>query len=365
MNFRSKAYRKMSLTAFLLFLLVKTSLAGDPHVIKFWSPNLYPEGMTWDPSNQHFIVGSIRDRALFSVSDAAVVYTLLSDSSLPPNSSILGLAIDMPRRRLLAVIHSVEDLTPFNALAAYDLRFISPIFLSQLPSDTSTISHLRDVAVDFLGNAYITNSGNNFIWKVNINGEASIFSKSPIFTKYPVDPGTPYSSCGLNGIAYIGKGYLLVVQSNTGKMFKVDAIDGTARTVILNEDLLLADDVAVKKNGVVVVVSPINGAWFLKSQDSWSEGWVIDRVSLHPDGFPTSVAIGGGGRVYVLYGHIEEGIKRNVEREWFSIEEVRSGEDNRDDNVWVFVLIALGFAYFLIWRFQMGQLVRNMDRKRV
>ncbi|GAB4852199.1 hypothetical protein Ancab_016391 [Ancistrocladus abbreviatus] len=266
MNFRSKAYGKMSLTAFLLFLLVTTSLASDPYVIKFHSPNLYPEGMTWDSSNQHFIVGSLRYRALFSVSDAAV-------------------AVDTPLCPLLAVIHFVEDLTPFNALAANDLRSLSPIFLYQLPSDLSTTSHLRDVAndvaVEFLGNAYITNSGNNFIWKVNIiNGEASIFSESPFFTKYRVDPSTPNSSSGLNGIAYIGKGYLLFVQSNTGKMFKVDAVDGIARTVILNGDLLLADDVAVKKNGVVVVVSPINGAWFLKSQDTWSEGWVIDRDSL-------------------------------------------------------------------------------------
>ncbi|GAB4844617.1 hypothetical protein Ancab_038018 [Ancistrocladus abbreviatus] len=362
----------MSSTTLILILLVivtiSTLAAADPHVIKFRSPNLYPEGLAWDPSAQHFIVGSLRHRTFLSVSDAGVVNNILSDPSLPPNSTILGIAIDPHRRRLLAAVHSLPPLPPFNALAAYDLRSLTPIFLSPLPSDPSSSSSpdvANDVAVDFDGNAYVTNSGNNFIWKVNVEGEPSIFSRSHLFTKYPpVDPSSPYNSSGLNGVAYLSKGYLLVAQSNTGKMFKVDAVDGTARVVILQEDLPSADDVVVAKNGVVVVVSGINGAWFLKSHDSWSEGAVVDRIALDRERFPTSVAIGGGDRVYVVYGHVLEGIKGNMEREWFSIEEVTAGAERGDDNVWVFVLIGLGFAYFLFWRFQMGHLLKEMNKKR-
>jgi hypothetical protein len=32
-------------------------------------------------------------------------------------------------------------------------------------------------------------------------------------------------------------------------------------------------------------------------------------------------------------------------------------------NVWVYVLIGLGLAYFLFWGFQMRQLVTNLDKK--
>jgi hypothetical protein len=56
-----------------------------------------------------------------------------------------------------------------------------------------------------------------------------------------VDCDSLFSYCGLNEIVYVSKGYLLVVQSNTGKMFKVDEEDGTAKLVLLDKYLTLAD----------------------------------------------------------------------------------------------------------------------------
>ncbi|CAM8879647.1 unnamed protein product [Rhodiola kirilowii] len=63
--------------------------------------------------------------------------------------------------------------------------------------------------------------------------------------------------------------------------------------------------------------------------------------------------------------HVLEGIKGNVEREEFSIEEIRSTEEEKDDMVGLYVLIGLGLVIFFVWRFQMRQLVDNMNRKNV
>ncbi|CAI0456405.1 unnamed protein product [Linum tenue] len=72
----------------LLLIAPIPSTAGKPHVIKFRSPNPYPEGLAYDRSAQHFIVGSLRHRSIHSVSDAGVVDTLITDLSLPtPRSS--------------------------------------------------------------------------------------------------------------------------------------------------------------------------------------------------------------------------------------------------------------------------------------
>ncbi|KAB1208195.1 hypothetical protein CJ030_MR7G012948 [Morella rubra] len=359
--------RQSLIIIFVLVLtgLISLTIASKPHVISFRSPNLYPEGLAWDPSAQHFIVGSFRDRTIAAVSDAGVVETLISDPSLPENVTVQGLAVDSVNRRLLAVINAADPLPHFNALAAYDLRSGNRLFLSLLPSDdvaSGTRQISNDVAVDFKGNAYVTNSAGNYIWKVNADGESSIFSRSRAFTAHPVDRDSPYSYCGLNGIAYVSKGYLLVVQSNTGKMFKVDEDDGTARLVLLNEDLTLADGIAIRSDGVVLVVSP-NKLWFLKSADSWGEGVVFDKIDLDLERFPTSVAVGPEDRAYVLYGHVLEGMMGNKGREIFGIEEVRSEKENGEENVWLFVLVGLALAYFLFWRFQMRQLVTNMDKK--
>ncbi|KAI9085528.1 hypothetical protein K1719_032371 [Acacia pycnantha] len=189
----------------------------------------------------------------------------------------------------------MEPLPPFNVLAAYDLRTRQQLFLSVLPTADSDDSRSnRPIANDIA------------------------------YTAHPVDCNTSYSYCGLNGIAYVSKGYLLVVQSNTGKMFKVDANDGTATLVQLNEDLMGADDIALRSDGVVLVVSPVNKLWYLKSQDAWTEGVVFDKISIDFQRFPTSVVVMEGNGAYVGYGHVEEGIMGNSSREIFSIEEVRS-----------------------------------------
>ncbi|CAN7091653.1 unnamed protein product [Brassica rapa subsp. narinosa] len=363
------------LFAAVLLLLPTPSSASNRHVINFRSPGLYPEGLTWDPSGQHFIVGSLHSRTIHSVSDAGVVQTLISDPYLPENATILGISVDSSNRRLLAAIHCLPPLLPCSALAAYDLRsggrriFLSP--LPSLPGDDADIARdvANDVAVDYNGNAYVTNSAKNFIWKVNSDGAAAIFSRSPLFNSQPVAPDADASFryCGLNGIVYNSKGYLLVVQSNTGKMFKVDEESGTARIVLLNGDMVAADGVARRRrDGTVMVVSQ-KKLWYLKSQDSWSEGVIYDEVELDVEGFPTAVAVAGHDRVYVLYGRVMEGITRSYkdgeEREWFGIEEVSSEKESGEDKIWVYVLIGLGFAYFCFWRFQMKNLITNMDKK--
>ncbi|XP_027351445.1 uncharacterized protein LOC113862564 [Abrus precatorius] len=343
----------------LLLLGPGPILARNAHVINFRSPNLYPESFAWDPQAQHFLVGSLRQRIIAAVSDAGVVETFISDSDLPAGASFLGLAVDSPRNRLLAVVHTYNTLPHFNALAAYDLRSRRRIFLSSLPSDD--IDAANDVAVDHRGNAFVTNSAGNFIWKVTTDGSATVFSRSPLYTaatNNPVD-----GALGLNGIAYVSKGYLLVVQSSTGKVFKVDAVDGTARYVLLNEDLVGADDIAVRNDGSAAMVSPIKEMWLLKSMDSWAEGVVYDKLEIDVRRFPTAVVVGAKERVYVLYGHFDEGKTGDSGRHSFGIAEMTSKREAEDESVWIFLLIGLGFAYFLFWRFQMGQLVKKMDHK--
>lgn len=352
---------------FLLILLL-VFLAGPAHcrkghVINFRWPNLYPESFTWDPKSDHFIVGSLRHRQIISVSDAGVVSSLISDASLPADSFFVGISLDPRHHRVLAVVRRL--FPPFSALASYDRRTFRQLFLTPLddllPSAAAPVG-ANDVAVDYSGNAYVTDSANDVIFKVSEDGEATVLSRSRAFKPDAVDNDVPYKKCGLNGVVYNAKGYLLVTQSNTGKLFKVDVDDGAARRVILNKELTAADGIAVRRDGVVVVVSK-HKLYFIKSDDSWSEGAVFDETTLEEERHASAVSVGAEERVYVIYGHIDEGMMGNSEREEFSIVEAESEEEGKEENVWIFVLIGLGLVYFMIWRFQMRNLVHNMNKK--
>ncbi|KAL0885315.1 hypothetical protein Bca101_009297 [Brassica carinata] len=69
------------------------------------------------------------------------------------------------------------------------------------------------LAVDYKGNAYVTNSAKNFIWKVDHDAIGSIFSRSPLSNLQPLlaDADASLRDFGLNGIVYNSKGYLLLV----------------------------------------------------------------------------------------------------------------------------------------------------------
>ncbi|XVF02834.1 hypothetical protein REPUB_Repub04eG0208500 [Reevesia pubescens] len=99
-------------------------------------------------------------------------------------------------------------------------------------------------------------------------------------------------------------------------MFKVDVNDGIAKVVLLNGDLDMPDGIAMRRDDVVLVVST-QKLWFLKSDDSWGKG--------------TMGKVGG--------------------RERFEIVEVKSEKESGEEHVWIFVLVGLGLAYFLFWRF--------------
>ncbi|KAI3910452.1 hypothetical protein MKX01_034846 [Papaver californicum] len=211
-------------------------------------------------------------------------------------------------------ISSVSDAERphFDALASYDLRSRQRLFLSPLTDDYD-VNPIRPIAND-----------------VTLKSDKM------------------WSFCGLNGIAYVSKGYLLVVQSNTGKMFKVDEDNGKAKVVLLNKNLTAVDGIAVRDDGDVVAVSH-HTAWLLKSDDSWGEGVVYDEIALDVKKFASGIAVRNDNRrVYVLYGNVDEPLMGHM------------GGENK---IWIYVFVGFGFAYFMFWRFQMRHLAKNMNKK--
>lgn len=79
-----------------------------------------------------------------------------------------------------------------------------------------------DVAVDEQGNAYVTDAKASKIWKVDVNGKLVYTITSPLFTP----PGWYNNLVALNGIVYHPDGYLIVIHTFSGYLYKVDLTNG-------------------------------------------------------------------------------------------------------------------------------------------
>jgi len=79
-----------------------------------------------------------------------------------------------------------------------------------------------DVAVDEQGNAYVTDAKASKIWKVDVNGKLVNTITSPLFTP----PGWYNNLVALNGIVYHPDGFLIVIHTFSGYLYKIDLTNG-------------------------------------------------------------------------------------------------------------------------------------------
>lgn len=81
-------------------------------------------------------------------------------------------------------------------------------------------SFADDVSVDAHGNAYVTDAKGSKVWKVDVNGELVSTIESPLFT-----PRGWYNNLvALNGIVYHPDGFLIVIHTFSGLLYKIDLI---------------------------------------------------------------------------------------------------------------------------------------------
>lgn len=132
-----------------------------------------------------------------------------------------------------------------------------------------------DVAVDEDGNAYITDAKASKIWKVGVNGELLKIIRSPLFT-----PKEWYKQLvQLNGIVYHPNGYLLVIHTFSGNLYKIkieeeDKEEEQVKLVnVLEGSLKFGDGLDLLSPTKLVVAS--NPSKLVESTDDWETAKVI------------------------------------------------------------------------------------------
>ncbi|KAH7516969.1 hypothetical protein FEM48_Zijuj09G0012400 [Ziziphus jujuba var. spinosa] len=289
------------LSAIPIAFLISLELAKPTsHVYLYHSTGWLRESAKWDALHHRFLVsfmsggiGEISVPENHSLGTILEEVQVVNDVDLAGNAS-LGLVIDGARNRVLLV--SADAIGKrYGALSAYDLSTWKRLFHTQLSGPNDEKSFAEDVAVDPEGNAYVTDANSNKLWKVGVDGKLLATIRSPVFI-----PKEWYKNLvGLNGIVYHPDGFLLVVHTFSGGLFKVDIANGNEVKQIKVDGgpLTFADGIELVSPTKLVVAGNPSGR-LVESSDGWETASVLATFS-GPKHRLASAATVKDGKVYL------------------------------------------------------------------
>ncbi|NGY63942.1 hypothetical protein G7043_33980 [Lentzea sp. NEAU-D13] len=279
---------RVALAVLAALLLVTGTASAAPRSVVASAPSLHPEGVRWDPSRGQFLVSSLRHGTVSLVGVDGRVRPLVSGTRMV---STFGVQVD--RGRLLVAYGDIgfgERSSPGQSgLGIFDLRTGRPLKFVDIPNGAN------DVAVDPFGNAYVTGTLGDTIWRVDRAG---------IVTAFAHDSRLGGASFGNNGIVWDPRGFLITGHYTNGTLFKVTR--GHVEELPAPK-LPGADGLTLTPAGLVVVTNSLSApgknavtvldtrTWQVKSQRDWGTA-------------PTTAARTPYG-TYVLSGRLDVLIK--------------------------------------------------------
>ena len=282
-------------------------LPSTPLQINFTQPDIFPEGIAYDPGHYRFFVssGSVGDIGI--VTPDGLYKTFIKDKNLTGTN---GLKVDKDRQRLWVCNRD-------NGIGAYNLNGGARIFFTDLSLLLPGVPvFINDVVIDPQGNAYVTNTVAPVIYKITPTGKASVFFNNDAFATGPDD-------FGFNGIEYNKKGFLLVAFSN--EVVKIPLANPNGYSIVKLDGEFYPDGLLLSKDGKQLVVvndtggTPDDSVLSFISNDDWQSGTLSTSFSTGAV-FPTDITT-DGNRVFVVYSHLDK-LLSGGSQDTFTIQEI-------------------------------------------
>ena len=242
--------------------------------------NVFPEGIAAGPIPGEYFVGSTTSGAVYRGTTSAPSAEIFLPGGVDGRTDVRGLKTDS-RGRLYLAGGATGQLFVYDGQS----RGLIAKFATGL-----TPTFVNDVTIAPNGDAYFTDSNSPAIYRVAADLAApDAFSRWSDLAGSPIVYGQGFN---LNGIAASGDGkYLVVVQSNTGKLFRVEIatkaiteIDLGGQTVMGGDGLLLDKQTLwVMRNAAATLVT------FQLSPD-FSSARLITTTTDPDFDFPTTFA---------------------------------------------------------------------------
>ena len=278
----------------ILLLLSLTGCEVDSFTIK--KQGLFPEGMAFDKNKNKLFVSSVFHGSIYEIDlQDKQLSVAIEDSELV---SSLGVEIDEKHNRLLVCNSDPgtgKNSTPGTTgklaqVRSYDLksgRLLTVYNLSDLQPESPHLAN--DLALDRKGNIYVTDSFSPNIYKIDLQGQMSIFTSHPDFAPSP-------NNFGLNGLVVHPDGFLIVAKYEGGQLFKVP-LDNPKNidVVLISEDIPTIDGILLKSSNELYLVSNAlpqmthsEKIFKLRTSDHWSSAVTQGEILIDRT-FPTSL----------------------------------------------------------------------------
>lgn len=313
----------------LLSLVTLTILAAGCTTTKPMPENITvknvaqnPEGIEYDKTDNTFLLSSLNAQPIIKIKPDGSFTPFTSGEQFPLSTA--GLQIDYKHNRLLVAGFNGTELMDNNPstkgtayLRVYDLKtgkIKQDINLSSLVPDANAY-FANDIAVDNEGNAYISDWYANVIYKVTMDGTASLFWKNDL----SITQGGP------NGLDFNPDGYLVVSLLNVDNkglysnyaLVKVplNSPKASHHIKIQNKGFTGFDGMVIKENGNIIGVTNTqkspggNQLIELSSSSNWDEAKIVNSKSIPAS---TTVAVTPDNKNFV----IQQDFTNNFKKDW-------------------------------------------------
>ncbi|MBW4629970.1 MAG: SMP-30/gluconolactonase/LRE family protein [Brasilonema octagenarum HA4186-MV1] len=244
---------------------------------------VFPEGIAYQPKTKDFFVSSTTDGTIFRGNLQQESAEVFLPGGADGRTTAIGLKVD-DKGRLFVAGGNTGQIFVYNTHSGE--------LLGQFKNQKAS-TFINDVAISPNGEAYFTDSSDPTLYKVSINEANEIqFEAWLDFTGTSLEYQSGFN---LNGIAASNDGkYLIVVQSNTGKLFRIDIDSKQVTEIDLGGERLTNGDGILLSRGKKQILYVVRNQQKLivkvELEEDFSRGTVVSSTTDPSLAYPTTIA---------------------------------------------------------------------------
>ncbi|MBA2247451.1 MAG: SMP-30/gluconolactonase/LRE family protein [Chloroflexia bacterium] len=269
---------------------------------------VFPEGIAYDPATGVFYVGSTDDGTIYRGDLATGTVEVWLPGGQDERTAVTGLKVDAGGR-LIACGRATGRIFVYDTATG--------ALLARYGNGRSQGTLVNDAAIVADGSAYVTDSFLPVLYRINLaalpaGADATPPSgiseqESEVFLDFGGSEFTYTDGFNANGIVATADGAdLLIVQFNTGRLYRVEIATRTVSEVSLNDgDLRGGDGMALDGSTLWVLLDTTGELVRVELGPDNASATIAARLTDPTFAYPTTLALVGDGTALVVNSQLD------------------------------------------------------------